>query len=147
MRAAAARSGTATEIEAIRSFNRFYTQEIGVLQEGLLDSTFSLAEARELAREARKKRLAGENPIKFRAREREQHTEVKNLTFEECTERYIDANKAGWKWQGAEAAFKRSFAKHVYPVVGSRAENTPNPMTAREINREIVLVSDRKRVE
>ena len=35
-------------IEAIREFNRFYTKQIGVLREGLLNSNFSLTEVRVL---------------------------------------------------------------------------------------------------
>lgn len=39
---------TEDQIEAVRIFNRFYTRQIGLLQEGLLKSNFSLTEARVL---------------------------------------------------------------------------------------------------
>jgi DNA-binding MarR family transcriptional regulator/GNAT superfamily N-acetyltransferase len=42
------------QVAAVREFNRFYTNVIGLLREGLLDTAYSLAEARilfELARE------------------------------------------------------------------------------------------------
>ena len=38
----------AQEVDTVRRFNRFYTRQIGVLQERLLHSAFSLTEGRVL---------------------------------------------------------------------------------------------------
>ena len=39
---------TSTRVQSVRGFNRFYTKQIGVLQQGWLGSPFSLPEARVL---------------------------------------------------------------------------------------------------
>jgi DNA-binding MarR family transcriptional regulator/N-acetylglutamate synthase-like GNAT family acetyltransferase len=45
----------ATEVEAVRSFNRFYPKRIGALREGLLGSSFSLTQVRVLYELAHRK--------------------------------------------------------------------------------------------
>src|SRR5258708_13288953 len=45
------------QIEAVRRFNRFYTRRIGVLEAGLLASSFTLAQARVLFELGTRKRV------------------------------------------------------------------------------------------
>jgi len=51
------KADSGAEIEAVRRFNRFYTRQIGVLEEGLLASSFTLAQARVLFELGTRKRV------------------------------------------------------------------------------------------
>src|SRR5262245_10201245 len=61
--------------------------------------TFTLAEARDAALEARKLHIAGIDPIEARKAQRVQKRarDVKVVTFREEAEAYIDAHRPGWR--------------------------------------------------
>src|SRR6516225_6541962 len=82
-----------------------------------------LAEAREKARECRRVRLEGIDPIEARrtARRRAKLEAAKATTFKQCAERYIDSHKAGWRNPKHAAQWPSTLATYAYPVFGELA--------------------------
>jgi integrase len=81
----------------------------------------SLAEARERAREWRRERLDGVDPIEARRgrRARAQLEAAKAMTFKGCAEAYIKSHSAGWKNPKHAAQWPSTFETYVYPIFGS----------------------------
>jgi integrase len=83
--------------------------------------TVSLAEAREKAREQRKLRLDGIDPIEHRKAKRagEYLAAATAITFQQCAERYIGAHRKGWRNTKHAAQWPATLSAYVYPVFGS----------------------------
>jgi integrase len=81
----------------------------------------TLAEAREKAREARRLRHEGIDPIEARkAKQAEERLAAATaMTFQECAERYIEAHKPGWKNPKHAKQWPSTLETYVYPVFGS----------------------------
>ncbi|MGO4319862.1 tyrosine-type recombinase/integrase, partial [Agrobacterium sp. MCAB5] len=83
--------------------------------------TFSLREARERAKEARKLVADGIDPIDAR-RERvaaARADDAKLVSFSEAAERYIKAHAAGWKNLKHADQWRNTLATYADPVIGS----------------------------
>lgn len=83
--------------------------------------TFSLADARERAREHRKLLADGIDPIEHRKAQRagERLAAATAITFEQCAERYIEAHRAGWRNPKHAAQWPSTLREYVRPVFGS----------------------------
>jgi integrase len=83
--------------------------------------TVGLVEAREKARECRRLRLDGVDPIEARraARSQARLDAAKAMTFKDCAERYIASHKAGWRNPKHAAQWPSTLATYVYPIFGS----------------------------
>ncbi|MGH1590799.1 tyrosine-type recombinase/integrase [Methylobacterium phyllosphaerae] len=83
-------------------------------------ATWSLAEARERARECRKLTSEGVDPIEVRKVKRQEAAleAAKAITFRTCAEGYIEAHKAGWRNAIHAAQWPSSLENHVYPAIG-----------------------------
>jgi integrase len=82
--------------------------------------TVTLSEAREKARECRKLRLEGIDPIEARSAKKAEArlAAATAMTFREGAEAYIAAHKAGWKNPKHAAQWPATLATYVYPVFG-----------------------------
>ncbi|KAB0680065.1 tyrosine-type recombinase/integrase [Aureimonas leprariae] len=83
--------------------------------------TVSLAMAREKALECRRKLLDGIDPIDQRqeAEQERKLAKLKGMSFREAAERYIAANKAGWKNAKHAAQWTATLEAYAFPVFGT----------------------------
>jgi integrase len=82
--------------------------------------TISLAEARELARSARRTLLDGDDPIEVRRSKRQIAREqaARAITFQECGDRYTATHEVGWKNEKHRQQWRSTLASYAYPVIG-----------------------------
>ena len=100
----------------------FRFKEAGKLHEMGLGATHTigLAEARDKARECRRLRLDGIDPIEARkvARAQTRLAAATATTFKDCAERYIASHKASWRSRAHAAQWPSTLGRYVYPVFG-----------------------------
>ena len=82
---------------------------------------YGLADAREKALDARRKRHEGIDPIDARREERARQRldAAKAITFGEVAASYIASNKAGWSNEKHAAQWSATLATYAYPVIGA----------------------------
>jgi integrase len=82
---------------------------------------YTLAQARDKAREARLLRLEGIDPIEHRRSERgaKAAESAKAMTFRQCAEGYIKDNDSSWSNAKHRQQWASSLARLVYPVLGN----------------------------
>jgi len=80
----------------------------------------TLEEARTTARESRKLKAQGVDPIEQRrdAAVQRQVETASNRTFKQCAEEFIEVKKAGWKNAKHQSQWRNTLATYAYPVIG-----------------------------
>jgi integrase len=112
---AVGRTGAKSWIFRYRKAGKLHDMGLGPLH------TIRLADAREKARECRRLRLEGQDPIEIRRAKRleEGLDAAKAMTFRQCAERYIAAHEAGWRNPKHAAQWPSTLATYVNPIFGS----------------------------
>jgi integrase len=96
--------------------------------------TFSLAEARERARQMRQQRADGIDPIEDRRARRSQANveAAKAMTFRACAEAYIQAHKAEWRSPKSLASWEGTLRMYAYSEIGGLpVKNVDTPLVMR----------------
>ena len=109
-----ARGGTATWMMRYQLHGR--PRDMGLGSCGL----FTLAEAREIAHEARRQLARGVDPIDARKADRSQAKldAARSLTFRSAAEQFIEAHRAGWRHAKSARQWESTLATHAFPVFG-----------------------------
>jgi integrase len=88
---------------------------------GSLD-TFSLAEARERARQCRQMLADGVDPIEARHAERDarRKKEAERITFREAATKFLNVHESGWRNEKHRAQWRSTLQTYAYPMLGHR---------------------------
>jgi integrase len=81
---------------------------------------FTLADARESARECRRLRTQGIDPLEHRRAAREAAQAAQAMTFKHVAGLYIDAHKDGWRNAKHAAQWEATLTAYAYPVLGDK---------------------------
>ncbi|WP_428660485.1 tyrosine-type recombinase/integrase [Reyranella sp.] len=83
---------------------------------------FSLAEARERARQIRQKLADGVDPIEARlaARDAARKETAENVTFKAAAEKFLEVHEAGWRNDKHKAQWRSTLASYAFPSLGTR---------------------------
>jgi integrase len=83
---------------------------------------FSLAEARERARQARQQLADGVDPIEARlaTRDAARKEGAESVTFKAAAEKFLDVHEAGWRNDKHRAQWRSTLATYAYPTLGTR---------------------------
>src|SRR5262245_50429766 len=85
-------------------------------------ATFSLAEARERARQVRQQVADGIDPIEARlaARVALRRDEAARIPFKEAAEKFLDIHEPGWRNEKHRAQWRSTLEAYAYPELGAR---------------------------
>lgn len=118
---------------------------------------FSLAEARERARQARQQLADGIDPVEARlaARDARRRDEAERIIFKDAAKKYIAAHEATWRNAKHRAQWGSTLETHAFPTLGTRPVGaidqalingcvadvwSRTPETARRVRQRIAMI-------